>query len=63
MQLGIFAKTFPGTEPAAVLAAVRGAGYATHPVQPRLRRPARDAGRGAGRDDRRASARRRRRPA
>ena len=29
MQVGIFAKTFPGTEPAAVLAAVRGAGYAT----------------------------------
>ena len=28
MQLGIFAKTFPGTEPAAVLAAVRDAGYA-----------------------------------
>jgi sugar phosphate isomerase/epimerase len=29
MQIGIFAKTFPGTDPAAVLAAVRDAGYAT----------------------------------
>ncbi|CAN7665101.1 sugar phosphate isomerase/epimerase family protein [Mesorhizobium sp. LjRoot246] len=29
MRLGIFAKTFPGTEPAAVLAAVRQAGYET----------------------------------
>jgi sugar phosphate isomerase/epimerase len=29
MRLGIFAKTFPGTEPAAVLMAVRQAGYET----------------------------------
>jgi sugar phosphate isomerase/epimerase len=29
MQIGIFAKTFPGTDPAAVLSAVRDAGYAT----------------------------------
>ncbi|MBB6408504.1 sugar phosphate isomerase/epimerase family protein [Mesorhizobium sangaii] len=29
MRLGIFAKTFPGAEPAAVLAAVRHAGYET----------------------------------
>ena len=29
MQLGIFAKTFPGTDPAAVLAAARDAGFAT----------------------------------
>jgi sugar phosphate isomerase/epimerase len=29
MQVGIFAKTFPGTDPAAVLKAVRDAGYAT----------------------------------
>ncbi|RWC33747.1 sugar phosphate isomerase/epimerase [Mesorhizobium sp.] len=29
MRLGIFAKTFPGTEPAAVLAVVRQAGYDT----------------------------------
>ncbi|PZV35558.1 sugar phosphate isomerase/epimerase family protein [Mesorhizobium kowhaii] len=29
MRLGIFAKTFPGAEPAAVLAAVRQAGYET----------------------------------
>ncbi|TIN55804.1 MAG: sugar phosphate isomerase/epimerase, partial [Mesorhizobium sp.] len=29
MRLGIFAKTFPGTEPAAVLTAVRQAGYET----------------------------------
>ncbi|MEO9338315.1 sugar phosphate isomerase/epimerase [Mesorhizobium sp. SB112] len=29
MQLGIFAKTFPGTDPVSVLAAVREAGYAT----------------------------------
>ncbi len=29
MQIGIFAKTFPGTDPAAVLAAVRDASYAT----------------------------------
>ncbi|MDQ6435277.1 sugar phosphate isomerase/epimerase [Mesorhizobium sp. LHD-90] len=29
MQIGIFAKTFPGTDPTGVLAAVRKAGYAT----------------------------------
>ena len=29
MQIGMFAKTFPGSEPAAVLAAVREAGFAT----------------------------------
>jgi len=29
MQLGIFAKTFPGTTPGEVLAAARDAGYAT----------------------------------
>jgi len=29
MQIGIFAKTFPGADPAAVLTAVRDAGYAT----------------------------------
>ena len=28
MQLGVFAKTFPGNEPAGVLAAVRDAGFA-----------------------------------
>ena len=29
MKLGIFAKTFPGTDAATVLAAARDAGYAT----------------------------------
>ncbi|TGW05439.1 sugar phosphate isomerase/epimerase, partial [Mesorhizobium sp. M2D.F.Ca.ET.145.01.1.1] len=29
MRLGIFAKTFPGTDPAVVLAAVKQAGYET----------------------------------
>ncbi|TJW40731.1 MAG: sugar phosphate isomerase/epimerase, partial [Mesorhizobium sp.] len=28
MQIGVFAKTFPGSEPAGVLAAVRDAGFA-----------------------------------
>ena len=36
MQLGIFAKTFPGSDPAAVLRAVRGAGYRCAQFNPGL---------------------------
>ena len=43
MRLGIFAKTFPGTDPAPVLAAVRARRLRLHAVQHGLRRPARDA--------------------
>ena len=48
MQLGIFAKTFPGTDPLSVLAAVRDAGYGARALQHGLLRPAVDAGRRSG---------------
>ena len=43
MQLGIFAKTFPGTDPAAVLAAAARRRLRDDAVQPRLLRPPRHA--------------------